>query len=1375
LVWGEVPWFSKLIMMQKRISFFGIVVLFWFLGNMTSCKERSTTVWLDELEIEEFSDDIRPVKPGTNYLRKPISIGGQTFERGIGVITISALPLMLNGQASRFTAAVGPDDEANPDLPVRFYVVGDGQVLFDSGGMKAGDAPKPVDVNLKGIQQLGLLVTDSIGGVTNKKTYSNWADAKLVMHKGFIPQPRPNQDDRYILTPVAGDKPAIHSPKVFGTTPGNPFLYPVAASGSRPMYFSADHLPEGLLIDSVTGIIDGKISRKGNYEIILRAKNNHGKDERNLTIRIGDTIALTPPMGWNGWNSWASAIDQEKVMSSARAMIHSGLKNFGWMYINIDDTWQGKRGGPFHAIQPNEKFPDLAAMVDSIHAMGLKAGLYSTPYISSYGGYPGASSNNEQGSETRDTILKHPQAYKQIGKYRFETNDAAQMAAWGIDYLKYDWRIDVNSAERMSDALRKSGRDIFFSLSNLAPFDKAGDWARTANAWRTGADIRDSWLSLYTLAFGIDAWAPYGGPGHWNDPDMMVLGNVTTGAKMHPTRLTPDEQYSHVSIYSLLAAPLLIGCPLEQLDSFTLNLLTNSEVLEINQDPLGKPGRLAVEEDGFQIWVRPMTDGSFAVGLFNTGNYGSTPQSYFRWGNEQPRRLSFSFEKAGLSGSWKLRDVWRQKDLGEFTGEYQMQIPYHGVQLLRMIPLQREQNSIKFFSHQQGIIQGKKLVLEMGEKPDKTIFSSGQTKTVWLDELKIRAHSEGIPSVSAKTNAAGDTIIIGGISYDRGIGVRSTAILSFQLNGKAKKFMAKVGADDQGSKTGPVRFYVVGDRKVLFESGEMNAGDAARKVDVDLRGIQRLGLLVTTSENDRIQSLSDWADARFLMAGDELPEPVPNSDEKIILTPAPAEIPRINSPAIFGATPGNPFLYTIVASGQKPMIFSANHLPDGLTLDSLTGIISGLVTKKGTYPVLLQARNEKGKASKLLTIKIGNNIGLTPPMGWNGWNSWAREIDREKVIASAHAMVNMGLKDHGWTYINIDDAWQSPRAGKYHAIQPNEKFPDFPGMIAEIHSLGLKAGLYSTPWITSYAGYPGGSSNSEDGAFPDSVRDNKRAYRYVGQYTFEENDARQMAEWGIDYLKYDWRLEVPSAERMAAALKNSGRDIFYSLSNSAPFAHAEDWSRIANAWRTGPDIRDSWHSLHFSAFTIDPWAPFAGPGHWNDPDMLIIGNVSTGMELHPTRLTPNEQYSHVSLFSLLAAPLLIGCPIEQLDDFTLNLLTNDEVIEINQDPLGKPGSMVVEKDGVQIRVKQLHDGSCAVGLFHVGDYGKTPQSYFRWGDEKPMSFTFNLKHAGLTGKWKLRDVWRQKDLGVFENTFSAEIPHHGVLLLRLYPKDKDKL
>jgi alpha-galactosidase len=260
-----------------------------------------------------------------------------------------------------------------------------------------------------------------------------------------------------------------------------------------------------------------------------------------------------------------------------------------------------------------------------------------------------------------------------------------------------------------------------------------------------------------------------------------------------------------------------------------------------------------------------------------------------------------------------------------------------------------------------------------------------------------------------------------------------------------------------------------------------------------------------------------------------------------------------------------------------------------------------------------------------------------------------------------------------------------------------------------------------------------------------------------------------MAAWGIDYLKYDWRLEVPSAERMSVALKNSGRDIVYSLSNSAPFAYAKDWERVANAWRTGPDIRDSWTSLYISAFTLDKWAPYGGSGHWNDPDMLIVGNVSTGATLHPTRLTPDEQYSHVSLFCLLSAPLIIGCPIEQLDSFTLNLLSNDEVLEIDQDPLGQSARLLMDENGVQAWVKPMEDGSYAIGLFNIDGFGKTPQSYFRWGDEKTKSFTFDFKKVGLKGKWKLRDVWRQKDLGVFSRSFTTKINHHGVMMIRMFP------
>ena len=650
-----------------------------------------------------------------------------------------------------------------------------------------------------------------------------------------------------------------------------------------------------------------------------------------------------------------------------------------------------------------------------------------------------------------------------------------------------------------------------------------------------------------------------------------------------------------------------------------------------------------------------------------------------------------------------------------------------------------------------------------------TISFAQKTKQIWLDDLGIKSFSEGIPAVLPKTNAAGDSIKIKGIYYNRGVGVNSTSVLSFYLNGNATEFSAIVGVDDKGDRGLAHKFYVIGDRKVLFESGEMKLGDEPKKVKVDLNGIKRLGLLVLVDMGVN-KTYSNWANAQLVMNDNFIPQNIPNSDEKYILTPQPTKISKINSAKIFGARPNNPFLYTIAATGQRPISFSVKNLPKGLSLDAKTGIITGKVVQKGTYSTILKAKNELGEATKVLKIVIGDTIALTPPIGWNGWNSWARNIDQEKVIASADAMVKMGLSQHGWTYINIDDAWQGQRGGQFNAIQANEKFPKFKEMVDYVHGLGLKVGVYSTPMITSYAGYIGGSSDFENGKITDSIKNNKRAFRYVGKYRFEQNDAQQMAAWGIDYLKYDWRIEVPSAKRMSEALKNSGRDIVYSISNSAPFSNVKDWVQLTNTYRTGPDIRDSWLSLYVSAFTLDKWSPYGGHGHWLDPDMMILGNVTTGTGLHPTRLTPNEQYSHVSLFSLLSAPLLIGCPIEQLDAFTLNLLTNDEVIEINQDPLGKSARLLLEENGVQVWQKPLEDGSFAIGLFNVADYGKTPESYFRWGDEKAKSFTFDFNKIGLKGKYKLRDVWQQKDIGEFNDSFKTEIQHHGVFLLRMFPK-----
>ncbi len=643
-----------------------------------------------------------------------------------------------------------------------------------------------------------------------------------------------------------------------------------------------------------------------------------------------------------------------------------------------------------------------------------------------------------------------------------------------------------------------------------------------------------------------------------------------------------------------------------------------------------------------------------------------------------------------------------------------------------------------------------------------------QESKVWLDELNLPGFNEAIPSAQAKMSTSGDSIQLLGKRFQHGVGVQSTSILYFLMEGKAKQFTATIGVDDKSAKELAVEFFVIGDKKILFQSGTMKLGDAPKQVSVSLDGIQRLGLLVLPKEEMQ-RSHTNWANAQFVMLGNSLPKNIPNSDEKYILTPPVAKAPRINSPKVFGARPGNPFLFTVVATGEAPIQYSVSNLPKGLSIDSKTGIITGVLNSKASYAVTMKASNKYGKAEKPLLIKIGDTISLTPPIGWNGWNSWAREIDKEKVVASAKAMVSMGLSSHGWTYINIDDAWQGQRGGKYNALQANEKFPDFKKMIDEIHGMGLKLGVYSTPWISSYAGYPGGSSNFENGIYPDSVRANKRAYRYTGKYRFEKEDARQMAEWGVDYLKYDWRIDVKAAEAMSVAIRNAGRDIIYSLSNSAPFSNVQDWVRLAEAWRTGPDIRDSWQSLYVSAFTLDKWGPYGGPGHWNDPDMMILGNVTTGAKLHPTRLTADEQYSHVSLFSLLAAPLLIGCPIEQLDPFTLNLLTNDEVIEIDQDPLGKSARLVLEENDVQVWLKPLEDGAYALGMFNINGFKKTPQSYFRWGDEQPKQYELDLSKLGLKGKWLVRDVWKQKNLGSFQTTIQNSIRHHGVVMLKLTP------
>jgi len=495
-------------------------------------------------------------------------------------------------------------------------------------------------------------------------------DAALAkIRKAYI-ESRIQDAAAVVLTPPASPSPRINGARVFGVRPGNPFLYTVAATGRRPMTFTAEGLPAGLTIDGATGRITGTITAPGTYAVTLRARNEVGTAERPLKIVAGDRIALTPPLGWNSWNCFATAVDDGKVRAAADAMIASGLSQHGWTYINIDDCWEVKPGSndsllggeqrtPDGRINTNRKFPDMTALAAYVHSRGLKLGIYSSPGPLTCGGY--------------------------TASYQFEGKDAAQYAAWGIDYLKYDWcSYGSIEKERTRDAYQKPyrvmrhaldavQRDIVFSLCQYG-MGNVWEWGDEVggNCWRTTGDIEDTWESMSGIGFAQGEHARYAGPGHWNDPDMLVVGMVGWGPVLHPTRLTPNEQITHITLWSLLCAPLLIGCDMTQLDAFTKGLLMNDEVLDVNQDPLGRQASRIASHGDCEVWGKEMEDGSWAVGLFNRG----------KWKSE----VAVSWQELGLSGPRSVRDLWRQKDLGTTADGITLPVPRHGAMLIRVSP-----------------------------------------------------------------------------------------------------------------------------------------------------------------------------------------------------------------------------------------------------------------------------------------------------------------------------------------------------------------------------------------------------------------------------------------------------------------------------------------------------------------------------------------------------------------------------------------------------------------------------------------------------------------------------------------------------------------
>ncbi len=465
----------------------------------------------------------------------------------------------------------------------------------------------------------------------------------------------------YILTPQPSLNPRINGAKIIGVRPGSPFLYKIAATGEKPLKYFVQNLPQGLYVDENTGVISGALSTAGEYKMQFVVSNNKGSDTGNFIIKAGDLIALIPAMGWNSWNCWGLSVSDEKVRSSAKALIDKGLIDHGWTYMNIDDGWESPQRLPDGTIVPNEKFPNMKALGDWLHALGLKFGIYSSPGPRTCGGY--------------------------LASYQHEMQDATSYAEWGIDYLKYDWCSygdifkkagDTSVAaymkpyQIMRHALKAQNRDIYYSLCQYGMKD-VWKWAPEVdgNSWRTTGDITDTWESLSSIGFNQNKLYPYAMPSHWNDPDMLIVGQVGWGENLHPTRLTPDEQYTHISLWCLLSAPLLIGCDISKMDNFTLNLLTNDEVLAIDQDPLGKQAQQKIKKTNYQVWVKQLED-SYAIGIFNLS------RSY--------QTITLNWKDAGLKGNYKTRDLWQQKDLGFFKTSFTAKVPPHGVSLLKLEP-----------------------------------------------------------------------------------------------------------------------------------------------------------------------------------------------------------------------------------------------------------------------------------------------------------------------------------------------------------------------------------------------------------------------------------------------------------------------------------------------------------------------------------------------------------------------------------------------------------------------------------------------------------------------------------------------------------------
>ncbi len=645
--------------------------------------------YLDEMDLSSASCGYggRP-QSRKSFLGNPLTIGTNVYSRGVGVHAESAIVLRANGRVKCFDAIVGLDKEIEGQKyrawneavlgTIRFRIIADGKKVWESPviSRKKRTPPLNVHVNLEGARIIALEAMDCLDWASYAYAHADWAEARFTLGSDGAIEVVGKDDPLVAQWGVIGrpksQMPRINGPKVWGVRPGHPVDYYLPIAGEQPIEVEVGgDIPEGVTFDAARRMLVGCPARAGAYRMIVKAGNRFGRTEREFTLKVGETISLTPPLGWNSWNCFGAKVTDADIRRAADAIVATGLREHGWMYVNLDDGWTLPHA--YEEVTPRTPtrtkegrlltaatFPDMKALADYIHSKGLRAGLYSSPGRATCGRFEGS--------------------------YGHEEIDAATWADWGFDYLKYDWcgyqvinrkpacREEFSAPfAKMYSILRRQKRDMVLAICQYG-MGNVSTWARSCgNLWRATGDLKDEWGKIYQAPEKLfeQSTFSFAGPGCWADLDMMTFGRVSTyGKHLHPCYLSNNEQYTHLALWAMTCSPILLGCDLTQLDDLTLSYLSNDDLLDIHQDALGCPALCRVAESGaYAIWKRPLDDGSTAIAIVNRLPYA------------QEVRLNFARE--GLP--WRVRqfDVWRNVDLGTVCLESVHTIPAHATLVLK--------------------------------------------------------------------------------------------------------------------------------------------------------------------------------------------------------------------------------------------------------------------------------------------------------------------------------------------------------------------------------------------------------------------------------------------------------------------------------------------------------------------------------------------------------------------------------------------------------------------------------------------------------------------------------------------------------------------